>query len=362
MNNYEKEAVEKKYNNHSRSADNVYFCVLMYNVNELVSTYPSGGVLQQTSGTRSSGYGRSGNKRTLSQLLLRSLITAAVLFCAIKPADSQRFLSYPNYEHWYISLNLGSSNFYGDISERRSAFSGGLFGNRDFMYGLSLTKKFNGVFGMRMHLLTGQLTDVNEELNMHFRSEILELSATGMLNLTNIFLGENIDRVVDVYAFVGGGMLRHRSWKRDVDTDTLIEAYGTGRRRNNAFVIPMGAGAEFRVTPTFTVTTEITLRNVQTDRLDAHINMSNAQEGYGLFMLGLNYQFEMPAELMRRNTRHTGKSSDPALRAYNRRKATVMKTRGYREGMRDRRQYERQKREWLIFRIFRRTRLDMATE
>jgi hypothetical protein len=269
---------------------------------------------------------------------------------------------YPRYEHWYLGLQLGSSNFYGDISERSSAFSGGVFNNRKFMYGATFTKKFNALFGTRLNLLTGVLSDASEDLSLQFKSEVVEISALGYFGLTGAILGDDYDRPYDVFLYVGAGMLGHRTWKRDLLLDTLTETDGTGRKSSKAFMIPMGVVAEYRLASDFTITAEFTLRNVQTDRLDAHSSLDKNREGYGYIALGMNYQFDMPEGIFRRNSRHTGRSSDPALKAYNRKKKTVMKTRGYREGQRDKRRYQREKKDWLIFRIFKRSRIEMATE
>lgn len=276
--------------------------------------------------------------------------------------------SYKGYEHWYIGLNLGTSSFYGDVSDRNSAFSnispfsGDFYSDRNFMYGLMLTKKVNGLFWTRINLLASTLEGTNDNINLRFKSDVVEFSGMGMLNFSEIIGGENYERPVNVYAFVGAGLISYRSWKSMIDPDSIVETEGTGKSKAVNFVIPMGLGVDYRVTDQFTVTGEFALRRVGSDRLDAHSDREIRQEGYGMVSLGLHYQFEMPDGLFRRNIRHTGKSNDPAIRAYNKKKATVMKTKGYKKAIRDKRRLERQKKEWLIFQLFKKTRLDMATE
>lgn len=292
---------------------------------------------------------------------LRIFISALFLLPALL-ISGQSNNSYRSFEHWYLGLNLGSASFYGDISHRTNAFSGGMFRDRDFVYGLTLTKKFGPMFWTKLNLLTGTLSSTNEGLDLSFKSDIVEVSAVGMLSLTDIFLGDDPDRPVNAYLFFGPGLVSFRSWKRVPGTDSLIDADGTGNNKGLGFVVPMGVGVDYRVTEQFTVTGEFSIRNVRTDRIDAHTDISRVQEGYGYINLGLHYQFEMPEGILKRNNRHTGKSSDPALKAYNKRKSTVMKTKGYREGMKTKRRIEREKKEWLILKLFRKTRLDMATE
>jgi hypothetical protein len=124
----------------------------------------------------------------------------------------------------------------------------------------------------------------------------------------------------------------------------------------------MGVGVDYRITQQFTVTGEFSLRNLRTDQVDAHTDIARVQEGYGYINLGMHYQFDMPEGILKRNSRYNGRSSDPALKAYNKRKATVMKTKGYKDGLKTKRRIEREKKEWLILKLFRKTRLDMATE
>lgn len=276
--------------------------------------------------------------------------------------------NYKSFEHWYLGLSLGTTKFYGDVSSRRNSFSntnpfsGEFYSDRNFMYGLTLTKKFSGIFWTKMNLLTGTLSSSDETQDYYFKSDIVEISATGMLNLTDIFLGNDPQRPLNVYAYAGMGALSYRAWKRQQQTDSLIDTEGTGRNKALNLVIPLGIGAEYRITETFTVTGEFSLRNLRADNLDAHASINTSQEGYGYINLGLYYQFDMPEGLFRRNNRYNGKSSDPAIRAYNKRKSNIMKTDGYRKGLRVKRQLERERKEWLIFRFFKKTHLDMATE
>jgi len=299
---------------------------------------------------------------------IKIILGLCFLFLALHiPAKSQ-IQGYRGYEHWYIGLNLGTSSFYGDISERSGAFSninpfsGDFYQDRDFMFGLMLTKKINGVFWTRLNLLAGTMDASNSTENLYFKSDVVEFTGIGMLSLTEMFLGEDITRPINAYAFVGGGIVSYRSWKRMIDTDSLIDMEGAGKRKAVNFVLPVGVGVDYRVTDQFTLTGEFSLRRLGTDRLDAHSKDGSYREGYGLISLGLHYQFEMPEAIMKRNIRHTGKSTDPAIRAYNKKKAAVMKTKGYKQAIRDKRRLERQKREWLILQLFKRSRLDMATE
>jgi hypothetical protein len=298
-----------------------------------------------------------------NQILILAVI--ATILINIKPLHAQ---GYRGYEHWYIGLNLGTSKFYGDISGKTSGFSntnpfsGDFYNDRGFMYGLMLTKRFNGIFWTRLNLLTTTLGSENENLHLYFKSDLVEFSLSGIVSFSEMFGGHDPDRMLNVYAFAGAGMVSYRAWKRQLETDSLIETEGTGRRKAANMVFPFGVGVDYRITPQFTISGEISLRHLQTDRVDAHGGDRGMNEGYGYINLGLHYQFDMPEGLFRRNTRYNGKSTDPAIRAYNKDKATVMKTKAYKQAIRDKRRLEREKKEWLILKLFKKTRLDMATE
>ncbi len=302
---------------------------------------------------------------TITRRMLMFVFTAVLLHSLPAKAQSQ---PYRSYEHWYIGISFGSANFYGDISGRNNTFSninpfsGDFYRDRGFMYGLMMTKRFSGVFWTRLNLLTGTLGSQEDDLKLYFKSNLLEFSGICMINLSEVIGGSNPDRLFNAYAFAGAGLLSYSAWKRKVMGDSLIDSEGAGRRKALDFMIPMGIGIDYRINNQFTVNAEFTFRNLSSDRLDAHADGNKGQEGFGLISVGFNYQFDMPEGLFKRNTRHTGKSTDPAIRAYNRRKATVMKTEGYKQGMRNKRIFERQKREWLIMKLFKKTTLDMATE
>jgi opacity protein-like surface antigen len=298
-----------------------------------------------------------------SRSRLQTKTTVLALFFAMFASLSMQgqIEGYRSYEHWYIGLNLGSSNFYGDISGRNHAFNGSFTGNRSFMYGITLTKRFNGVFWSRLNLLTGTIKSVNESMNLQFKSDAVEFSGLAMLSITEMLMGADQDRMFNIYAFVGPGLSNYRSWKREIDTDSLIETEGAGKAKTTSFIIPMGLGLDYRVTDQFTMTAEFSLRNIRSDRMDAHSQSDPIQEGYGNINLGFHYQFDMPEVLVRRG-KYNGKSTDPSIRAYNKKKATVMKTKAYKKANRDKRRMEREKKEWLILQLFKKTRLNMATE
>jgi hypothetical protein len=304
-------------------------------------------------------------KRIKPSFRLAILTLTTILYLNPQTLQSQ---GYRGYEHWYIGLNLGTSKFYGDISGKNSGFSnsnpfsGDFYNDRGFMYGLMLTKRFNGIFWTRLNLLTTTLGSENESLNLYFKSDLIEMSLSGIVSISEMMGGHDPDRLLNVYAFAGVGMVSYRAWKRQMETDSLIETEGTGRRKAANMVFPFGLGVDYRVTPQFTISGEFTLRHLQTDRVDAHGGDRGMNEGYGYINLGLHYQFDMPEGLFRRNSRYNGKSTDPAIRAYNKDKATVMKTKAYRQAIRDKRRMEREKKEWLIMKLFKKTKLDMATE
>jgi hypothetical protein len=295
-------------------------------------------------------------------------ITAFTLALTVPQSTSAQFSSYRSFEQWYIGISLGSTRFYGDISGRSHSysqtnpFSGTFYQNRDFMYGISLTKRFGGVFWTRFNLLNGTLDSEEDDLNLYFKSDIVEFSGHAILNFTEIFLGADPQRPVNVYAYAGLGILSYRAWKRQIQTDSLIDTEGTGSQKALNIIIPLGIGVDYRVNSNFTVTGEFSLRNLRSDRLDAHSSVNTGQEGYGFINVGFHYQFDMPEGMFRNNNRYNGKSSDPAIRAYNKHKSNIMKTEGYREGMRAKRRIEWERKEWLILKLFKKTHLDMATE
>ncbi|MDT8309347.1 MAG: outer membrane beta-barrel protein [Bacteroidales bacterium] len=288
------------------------------------------------------------------------------MFSFFTPVDAQ-ITNYHFHEQWYVGLTLGSSTFYGDLTDktnklsRNNPFQQSFYNDRKFMYGLTMSKRVNGAFWLRANFLSGNIQSTKESVNMFFKSNMYEFSLIGMVNFSELIAGGDRDRPVNIYGFAGIGMASYASWKRDLFTDSLIRKVGNGKR-NQEFLFPFGVGVDYKVNNYFTVNAEVSMRKVSGDDLDAHLDANGPFEGFGYLSVGINYQFDMPQGVFSTRKKYTGKSTDPALKAYNRNKKIVMKTKGYRKGMRYKRSMERKKKEWALVQMFKKTRVNIATE
>lgn len=297
------------------------------------------------------------------------IITIILLgFTAASQVNAQ-YSRYRFHEQWYFGVSLGSNSFYGDLTDRKNTFArnnpfqGDFYKDRKFMYGFDMTKRFNSIFYMRGSLIWGNIASTSETENMYFRSNMRELSISAMFNFSEIIMGEDPDRPLNVYGFIGIGSARYTTYKRDLITDTVVSSVGIGRDgKAKGILFPMGLGVNYQITDDICVNGEITLRRLEADNLDSHLDDAKQFEGYGYLSLGISYRFNMPQGMFWKPPTHNRKSSDPSLKAYNRKKRTSMQTTQHKKAVSLKKKMVRKKRQWAIVQFFKRSRLNVAKE
>lgn len=208
--------------------------------------------------------------------------------------------------NWGFSLSAGSNLFYGDLrvydlwpvkenhNERRSAF---LFG---------FDKKLNDYIVWEFNLLHGSLSGTKRKYsdgspaNMYFEASINEYSTDLKFDLQNIF-GENKFRKISLYSYAGIGLVDFRTIRRDLKTDELLNYYGYDYLGHPAtptreLVVPIGVGLDWKVSKPLTFNFDISMRIVNTDKLDgfeSNTNNTLVQDMYGYSSIGFTYVFGM---------------------------------------------------------------------
>ena len=136
------------------------------------------------------------------------------------------------------------------------------------------------------------------------------------------------------YAFIGLGLTESRSWLYSTSSGTAVDSNGYHSDRGVFFinrpmteaVIPVGLGFSYELYDEVDLVLEYSFHAINTDKLDVWISNNAKLEGFGFFSLGMNVSFQTPKNWSFRRglPRYNGKSSDPAIRAYNKRKRVVM--------------------------------------
>jgi len=248
-------------------------------------------------------------------------------------------------EEWSMTGQFSASSFYGDLTDKHNRFfsntpfSKYYYQDRQAVYGFALEKKINIYFGVRGNLSYGNVKSTKESVKQYFIAHVFEYTLSGTADFTNIFLGYDRYRVWSIYGYLGIGFTESRTWKRSMLDDAIVgtNGFGVPKRDGGKYVpmtetvLPFGLGFKYQFVKEFSVNIEMSMHPIRTDKLDATISDDSWWEGYGLITLGATYHFSLPNhwQMGYRNPRYNGKSTDPAIKAFNKKRHTIMNTRSY---------------------------------
>jgi hypothetical protein len=196
------------------------------------------------------------------------------------------------------------------------------------------------------------MKSTKESSKIYFEGDLFEYSVAGLIDISNIIYGLDRYRKWNFYVFLGVGFTETRSILYDLNTGDRIGSTGfrlskTGNsyRRMTELTFPIGAGVKYCVGRKMNVFFEITRHIVHTSKLDAYPVEGTNFESLGLMNIGFTYDFRLPNHWTpARNPRYNGKSPDASIRAFNKRKHVVMKTKSYKKAKRKRKKYGRKRR------------------
>ncbi len=139
----------------------------------------------------------------------------------------------------YIGINGGISQYLGDLN-KNDFYNDQIGWGAGFLGGYQLSP----VFGLRGQFVTGRLK--SERTDTHFEkldASFFDLGLNLTLNINELFGRYNPDRFVNFYLFGGPGFSSHHTLITDLDGVKLEETNG----REMEFIVPVGAGASFRL-------------------------------------------------------------------------------------------------------------------
>jgi hypothetical protein len=281
------------------------------------------------------------------------LLFAIVFFGLNKAVVAQRHYFFT--EQWSVGLSAGFTTFNGDLTDKtnrffsNTPFSKYFYQDRQPRAIFILEKKVNIYFGFRGHLSYGKVYSTKESVKQYFTANLFEYSLTGTLDFTNLFLGADRYRLWGIYGYAGIGFTESRTWKYDMVTGDLIGTNGFGSPKTDGgkyipmteSVFPLGLGFNYQFNKAFSARAEFSFHSIRTDKLDATISDDSKLEGIGIISIGVNYHMQLPDhwQISNRAPRYNGKSTDPAIKSYNKRKRVIMDSKGYRKGMKNKKKF-----------------------
>lgn len=214
-------------------------------------------------------------------------------------------------DNWSINLNAGMTSYYGDLSLHDNNVSGklkheslpaiGILGSKYLIHGFSLSGQ----------LLYGQLK--GQKKNLQMSSELIEYNAHLRLNLAELFTG-NKDQKFGLTVFAGLGNFMFNTTLTELLEGGSIEK--TFRSRVPEFVHFMGGGFSYAFTSKIEITTELSVRMFQNDKMDG-VLAGHKYDYYSYLGFGITHKintFQPKDGTYRRQGVHPNLSHSPVYR------------------------------------------------
>lgn len=288
--------------------------------------------------------------------LLLSISILLLLLSFAGTVKAQKHYRFSN--NWSASFFVGTTNFHGDLSDNANSFKNNnpfskyFYQDRRFGLGVYVDKMFNPYFGARAILMYATMKSTKESEKLYFTGNFFEYSISAVFNLSNAIMGIDNYRPYQVYGFIGIGFTETRSELYNLKNDSLvdrvgyhIENEGRGPKRLTELVMPVGLGINYSLNKQFSVFGEFTSHVVFSNKIDVYPVEGTAYESVGMINVGITYSFRLPSHWGGRGSqKYNGKSSDPAIRKFNKNKRVVMKTSANKRAMKYR--YKKRKKKF----------------
>lgn len=198
------------------------------------------------------------------------IVVAAILGLPLA-GSSQSFYALRRDRNFLVSIGSGTANYYGEM------VNPGEFGTLKPNVAIGAEYYLTNRISARAELTWFQLSgddakadDDRVERNLSFRSNCLELSALGAINLTPMGLRFYQRSKLNFHAFAGAGLLFHNPKAFYQGEWHALQPLQTENKKYSRFqfVIPAGLGARIKLDPFFNILVEAGYRFTFTDYLD----------------------------------------------------------------------------------------------
>ncbi len=193
-----------------------------------------------------------------------------------------------------VNVNFGSSLFWGDMRVYDIWPVTNFHNEWGWSYGVILKKDFNPYISIRGQLLNGNLSGTRRTANRYFEAKNFEYGAQGVLNLTNLFFRDNLDKKIDLYGLIGIGFANWKTEVKDLNSDEVVGGNGSTKAglfsRTTETVIPVGAGFNIKLDEKLDLTLEGSMRIVNSDLLDDWEG-GVSHDMYSYASIGVTYNF-----------------------------------------------------------------------
>ena len=214
---------------------------------------------------------------------------------------------------WQIGANAGYIVYQGDLTPK-------LLGNYNTLkptVGINISRILSPSFKLRTALSSGKLVGneilyskpaFRQERNLRFSSPVTEISEILVYNFLDKSYNNNRKFSLYIFAGVGVSFLKIDRFPNDTSTIYLENEIGAALKLSldlqttlpkSTWVIPIGLGVEYSVSPSVSVNAEINFRFTGTDYLDGFSKVANpnSNDRYYSSVLGIIYKFKKKSML-----------------------------------------------------------------
>ena len=235
---------------------------------------------------------------------IKFLILTLLFFTLFKPTKLVAQNPILWYKDWSVSGELGLSYFFGDVNDNHNRISNNTplssfyWDNKEFMSSITLAKQMDRFWGVRLHLLYGNLAGTNDNIRVSFNGKVFESDIDVTFNFIDMIFKRPEKTKFKYYAFVGLGISKYRAVSSVMNTGKFINQVGyqdSGRfvsKLNTDALMSFGLGIKYNLNKQCFFTFETSLRYINTDILDAYSSSSSKVEGFGFMSIGFGYKFD----------------------------------------------------------------------
>ena len=217
-------------------------------------------------------------------------------------AQSSEYVTYKDtnrvdkYNHLYVSLYGGLTQFYGDVSSD-VFFPGSMMkGKIPWAFSPRVGWDFNPRFGLRTDLNISSIWAKNNKgQDIFFHADIIDWQGIFSMNLTNIVFPYVYNKKWNMTLYAGAGWMWYRSIAYNSKNSILaVEGYdsnGNKQKREVERLWSAGFSVGYKIAKHMDLSLEVKFDNTPTDKLDGVNRVLSEFDNYSTAMLGFTYHF-----------------------------------------------------------------------
>ncbi len=230
-------------------------------------------------------------------VLLTLMFTFLIVSVDGQDDNFKRFQGFALSESWSLDLDLGFTQFHGDLASSDIPFE--KVAEETHLGGaLQLQKYFNPWLSLGGRLMYGQLDGQEDRPGKrYFHNRFLEWNAFGQINMSNLFWDYKPERKWTITGFAGIGIIDFRT--NAYQGDTWLASLGYNNmgedkaQRTSELIFPGGLGLNYRFNERWDINTKATMHLVNSDKLDYYMQ-GDWNDAFAFYSFGAVYHFNMP--------------------------------------------------------------------